>query len=144
MHCFERAGLNREVEVSHTYYLREQARSMPANGSKQATSSRHAAFVLAAEAFLQCSLAAQSMKEKKAYLRNAGECFVHAQEDHRAADAYHQAEEYNTAVKLYRKCARFDEAVAIVTQNGQGVEVEVAANIIDIARLFYFKGGELE
>ncbi|KAF8895020.1 hypothetical protein CPB84DRAFT_1782432 [Gymnopilus junonius] len=144
MHCFERAGLNREVEVSHTYYLREQARSLPASSFKQAVSSRRAAFIVAAEAFSKCSVVARSLKEKKVYLRNAGECFVHAEEDFKAADAYNQAEEYNTAVKLYRKCARFDEAVAIVTQNGQGVEAEVAENIIDIARLFYFKGGELE
>ncbi|KDR84732.1 hypothetical protein GALMADRAFT_260438 [Galerina marginata CBS 339.88] len=143
MHCFERAGLNREVVVSHTYYLREQARSMPINGSKQAASSRQAAFLLAAEAFLECSLVAPSAKEKKAYLRSGGECYEYAQEDYKAAEAYAKAEEYNTAVKLYRKCAKFDEAVAIVTQK-DGVETAVAENIIDIARLFYFKGGELE
>ncbi|KAF8955734.1 hypothetical protein BDZ97DRAFT_1926448 [Flammula alnicola] len=144
MHCFERAGLDREVAVSHTYYLREQARSISPTSSKQGVSLRQQAFLAAAEAFVQCSVSAINSKETKAYLRSAGDCFEHAQEDFRAAEAFSRAGEYNTAVKLYRKCAKFDEAVAIVTSNRQDIEMEVAENIIDIARLFYFKGGELE
>ncbi|KAF8974058.1 hypothetical protein BDZ97DRAFT_421872 [Flammula alnicola] len=144
MHCFERAGLDREVAVSHTYYLREQARSISPTSSKQCVSLRQQAFLAAAEAFVQCSVSAINSKETKAYLRSAGDCFEHAQEDFRAADAFSRAGEYNNAVKLYRKCAKFDEAVAIVTSNRRDIEMEVAENIIDIARLFYFKGGELE
>lgn len=144
MHCFERAGLSREVAVSHTYYLRELARSTPIASSKSGVLSRQNAFLAAAEAFVECSGSAKSAKEKKAYLRSAGDCFEHARDDYRAAQSYVQAEEYNTAVKLYRKCARFDEAVAIVTRNRQEVEEEVAENLIGVARLFYFKGGELE
>ena len=144
MHCFERAGLTREIAVSHTYYLRELARSTPITSSKSGILSRQTAFLAAAEAFVECSGSAKSAKEKKAYLRSAGDCFEHARDDYRAAQSYAQAEEYNTAVKLYRKCASFDEAVAIVTHNRQEVEEEVAENIIGVARLFYFKGGELE
>ena len=144
MHCFERAGLTREIAVSHTYYLRELARSTSITGSKSGVLSRQTAFLAAAEAFVECSGSAKSAKEKKAYLRSAGDCFEHARDDYRAAQSYAQAEEYNAAVKLYRKCASFDEAVAIVTHNRQEVEEEVAGNIIGVARLFYFKGGELE
>lgn len=144
MHCFERAGLNREVAVSNTYYLREQARSMPITNSKSGMLHRQSAFLAAAQAFVDCSGSAKSAKEKKAYLRSAGECFEQARDDYRAAQSYSQAEEYNTAVRLYRKCAKFDEAVAIVTHNRQEVDEEVAENIIGVARLFYFKGGELE
>ena len=144
MHCFERAGLNREVAVSHTYYLRELARSTPITGSRSGVLSRQNAFLAAAEAFIECSGSAKSAKEKTAYLRSAGDCFEHGRDDYRAAQSYAQAGEYNTAVKLYRKCARFDEAVAIVTRNRQEIEKEVAENLIGVARLFYFKGGELE
>ncbi|KJA29102.1 hypothetical protein HYPSUDRAFT_32443 [Hypholoma sublateritium FD-334 SS-4] len=144
MHCFERAGLGREVAVSHTYYLREQARLTPTSTSKQAMSTRQTAFAVAAEAFLECSESSRNAKERKAYLRSAGDCFEHAREEYKAAEAYSKAEEYNIAVKLYRKCARFDEAVNIVKANPHHVDVDVAENIIDIAKLFYFRGGELE
>jgi len=144
MHCFERAGLTREVAVSHTYYLREQARAIPSTGTKQNITARQSAFLIAAEAFLQCCDAASNTKEKKAYLRAAGDCFERAQEDNKAADSYARAEEYNAAVKLYRKCAKFDEAVAIVLNHRPKVDVDIADNIVDVARLFYFKGGELE
>jgi len=144
MHCFERAGLNREVAVSHTYYLREQARLTSNDGSKQRSLLREKAFATAANAFLSCAMSATTMKEKKAYLRNAADCFENALDDFKAAQAYAEAEEFTVAAKLYRKCAKFDEAVAIVTDHRQFVEQEVAENIIDVARLFYFKGGELE
>ena len=144
MHCFERAGLNREVTVSHTYYLREQARSMPTHGSKRSLLLREKAFAIAANAFLSCAVSATTVKEKKAYLRSAADCFEKALDDFKAAQVYAEAEEFTSAAKLYRKCAKFDEAVAIVTDHRPLVELEVAENIIDVAKLFYFKSGELE
>lgn len=144
MHCYERAGLNREATVSHTYYLREQARSTPTHRSKLSSSLREKAFAVAADAFLSCAMSATTVKEKKAYLRNAADCFEKALDDFKAAHAYAQAEEFTAAAKLYRKCAKFDEAVEIVTNYRPFIELEVAENIIDVARLFYFKSGELE
>lgn len=144
MHCFERAGLSREVAVSHTYYLREQARSTPTHGLKQNSLLREKAFAIAANAFLSCAASATTVKEKKAYLRSAADCFEKASDDFKAAQAYAEAEEFTIAVKLFRKCAKFDEAVAIVTDHRPFIELEVAENIIDVARLFYFKSGELE
>ena len=144
MHCFERAGLNREAVVSNTYYLRERARSTPTHGSKRSSSLREKAFAIAADAFLSCVVSAITVKEKKAYLRGAADCFENALDDFKAAHAYAQAEEFTTAAKLYRKCAKFDEAVKIVTNHRPFIELEVAENIIDVARLFYFKSGELE
>lgn len=89
-------------------------------------------------------MSATTVKEKKAYLRNAADCFEKALDDFKAAHAYAQAEEFTAAAKLYRKCAKFDEAVEIVTNYRPFIELEVAENIIDVARLFYFKSGELE
>jgi hypothetical protein len=144
MYCFERAGLNREVAVSHTYFLREQARLTPTPRSKQSSFLREKAFATAADAFLSCAVSATTLKEEKAYLRNAADCFVNALDDFKAAQTYVQAEEFTTAAKLYRKCAKFDEAVKIVTDYRSFVDREVAENIIDVARLFYFRSGELE
>ena len=144
MDCFERAGLNREVAVSRTYYLREQAQSTPTHNSKQGSSEREKAFAIAADAFLSCVVSATTVKEKKGYLRSAADCFENALDDFKAAHAYAQAEEFTTAAKLYRKCAKFDEAVEIVINHRPFVELEVAENIIDVTRVFYFKSSELE
>ena len=144
MHCFERAGLNREVSVSRTYYLREQARATPTTGSRQALELRQNAFSIAAKAFLQCAVAATSAREKKVYFRNAGDCFEHADNDCQAAQAYVEAQEFGLAVKLYRKCGMFDEAVDVVTAHREYIEADVAENLLDVARLFYFNRNELE
>lgn len=144
MHCFERAGLNREVSVSRTYYLREQARATPTTGSRQALKLRQNAFTIAAEAFLQCAVAATSSREKNVYFRNAGDCFEHADNDCEAAQAYVKAREFGLAVKLYRKCGMFDEAVDVVTTHREDIEADVAENLLDVARLFYFNRNELE
>lgn len=144
MHCFERAGLHREVRVAHTYYLREQARSAPATGSRHIQQARVDAYLAVGEAFLECAQVAVNSKEKQVYNRNAGDCFEIGGDDYRAACAYVEAREVTTAAKLFRKCAKFDEAVDVVQKFRHEVQEDVARNVIDIARLFYFKGGELQ
>jgi hypothetical protein len=144
LHCFERAGRSREVAVSHTYCLREQARLIPAVGSRKSQQTRIAAFMAAAEAFMECTTAAINAKEQRVYYRNAGDCFERAEDDYRAARAYAEAHEFTTAAKLFRKCAKFDEAVDVVKRFRQKIDDNVAQNIFGIAKLFYFRGGELQ
>ncbi|KAF9524672.1 hypothetical protein CPB83DRAFT_909779 [Crepidotus variabilis] len=144
MHCYERAGLVREAAVAYAYHLRDIARRIALNGSKQSIRSREEAHHTAACAFLESAAASLNVKEKAAYFRNAGSCFEEAHDDFEAAEAYRNAQEYTKAAKLFRKCARFDEAVAIITDHVDQVEVNVVENITDVARLFYFKGGELD
>lgn len=144
LHCFERAGLSREVAVSHSYYLRHQARLIPVVESHKGQQTRIAAFLVAAEAFLECATAAVNAKEKRIYYRNAGDCFECAQDEYQAACAYTEAHEFTTAAKLFRVCAKFDEAVDIVKRFRQEIDDDVAQNIVNVARLFYFRGGELQ
>jgi tetratricopeptide (TPR) repeat protein len=142
LHCFERAGLTREVAVSRTYYLREQARSIPLVESRKSQQTRIDAFLVAAEAFLECATVAINDREKRVYYRNAGDCFERAADDYQAARAYVEAHEFTTAAKLFRVCAKFDEAVDVVKRFRQDIDNDVAQNIFDIARLF--RGGELQ
>jgi tetratricopeptide (TPR) repeat protein len=145
MHCFERAGLNREAGVAHAYFLREDARATARRDqSKQGVVQYQKAFRAAAEAFLNCAQLAINSKERGIFLRNAAECLERADEDFRAAEVYKQAQEFTKAAKLYRKTAKFDDAVAVITENRSQVVQEVAENIIGVAKLFYFKSGELE
>lgn len=144
MHCFERAGLDREAAVSHAYFLREQARTTIRNTSKQSIRQYKLALCNAAKAFLQCSESAINSKEEHIYLRTAGDCFEKAEKDSDAAEAYNRAQEFTKAAQLYRKAGKFDDAIAVVTAHRDKIDDEVASNIIDIAKLFYFRGGELE
>jgi tetratricopeptide (TPR) repeat protein len=145
MHCFERAGLDREAAVAHAYFLREQARATARHdSSKQVVIQYRKALCAAADAFLKSAESAINSKERIIFLRNAGECLEKADEDVRAAEAYKKAQEYTKAAKLYRKAAQFDQAVAVVTENRSQVAEDVAESIIGVAKLFYFQSGKLE
>ncbi|KAF8222237.1 hypothetical protein L208DRAFT_1381918 [Tricholoma matsutake] len=140
LHCFERAGLSREVAVSRTHYLRQQARLIPVDKSRKSQQNRISAFLAAAEAFLECATAAINSKEERTYYRNAGDCFERAEDDYRAARAYAEAHEFTTAAKLFRICAKFDEAVDIVKRFLHKIDADVAQNIFDVARLSTSEG----
>ena len=144
LHCFKRAGLSREVAVSNAYYLREQARLMPAVESRKIQQTRITAFLVAADAFLECATAAINAREIRVYYRNAGDCFERVEDHYRAARAYVEAHEFTTAAKLFRECAKFDEAVDLVKRFRQEIDDDVAQYIFDVAKLFYFRGGELQ
>ncbi|KII86508.1 hypothetical protein PLICRDRAFT_44106 [Plicaturopsis crispa FD-325 SS-3] len=140
-HCFERASLPREVAVSQAYYLREEARAMPA-GSRSSTAERMTAFLVAAEAFHAC--AQEANKEKTAYFRNAADCYMQGGDDLKAARAFVDAEDYTSATLQYRKIGMFDDAISVITTYQAKVKPDVSKRITSVARLFYFQSGELE
>ncbi|KAG2023736.1 hypothetical protein CC2G_001355 [Coprinopsis cinerea AmutBmut pab1-1] len=149
MHAFQRAGMEREVKIAHTHFLREEARSAIAT-NKEGMLSKQNAFVVAAESFLECA-AFSTGKRRKVFYHNAADCFERAAQLFdmldlfaRAAKAYEDAEEYTPAVRLYRKCDKFDEAVNIVVGHKGKVDQSLAENVVDVARLFYFKQRELK
>lgn len=144
MHCFERAGLSREMEVARAYYLREQARSTLASGAREQQLARQKAFILAAEAFKDCALSAVNQKEYRAYHRSAGECFEKAGNDPKAAQAYVAAQEFTDGVKLYKKCGMFDEAVGVIKDHEPYIPMDLVSSVYDIARLVYFKESNFE
>jgi antirestriction protein ArdC len=108
--------------------------------SRKTQQTRIAAFLKAAEAFLECATAAINTKEKRVYYQNAGDCFERAEDDYRAARAYVEAHEFTTAAKLFRVCAKFDEAVYVVKQFHQEIDDDVVQNVFGVAKLFYFRG----
>jgi tetratricopeptide (TPR) repeat protein len=146
MHAFERAGRAREAKIAKTYSLRDAARSTPF--SKESMSGKRNAFSSAAKSFWECAEEAKG-KERRVFFHNAADCFEEAgtcgdnMEDYRrAAQAYENAKEYAPAVRLYRKTEMFDEAVQIIQTHRQEVGEELASNVLEVARLFYFKNKE--
>jgi hypothetical protein len=139
MHAFERAGRAREAKIAKTYSLRDAARSTPF--SKESMSGKRNAFSSAAESFWDCAEEAKG-KERRVFFHNAADCFEEAEDYRRAAQAYENAKEYAPAVRLYRKAEMFDEAVQIIQIHRQEVGEELASNVLEVARLFYFKNKE--
>jgi len=77
---------------------------------------------------------------------NAGDCFeaaaslgIKSEDCGKAGDAYASAEEFDAAVRMYRRCDMLDEAVRIVQENRAKMTPSVAENILELAKLFYFR-----
>ncbi|EMD41416.1 hypothetical protein CERSUDRAFT_89982 [Gelatoporia subvermispora B] len=139
MHCYERAGLEREKAAAHAYHLRELARSTPVIGGD--TTSQSKAFSEAAEAFI--ASAAEAVNEKRSYYRIAAECFLHSASDRKAAEAYFLASEYTLSAQHYRRAGMFDEAVEVIQKHRNAMVPQVVESIIDVSRLEYLRQHKL-
>ncbi|KAJ7139425.1 hypothetical protein C8R44DRAFT_764441 [Mycena epipterygia] len=139
-HCFERALLPRQAAMAGAYYLRQEARKCPGGSNRRAIENRRAAFLAAAESFLDCAREEKTL----AYFRIAAECFEAGGDDLQAAQTYQDAKEYSRSTELYRKLGNFDEAVAIVKDHKEEIRPEVVTNVTNVARLFYFKEHKLD
>ena len=135
MHCYERAGMPREKEVAHAYYLREVARSTPV--TRGDSTAQILAFNVAAEAFV--ASAQEAVTEKRVYYRIAAECYVHANEDYKAAQAFRSAAEYTLAAQHFRKAGKFDDAVDVIQSHKDQVAAPVAESIVDVSRLYFLR-----
>ncbi|KAJ6614863.1 hypothetical protein B0H10DRAFT_2042924 [Mycena sp. CBHHK59/15] len=140
--CYERAYMPHEAAVASTYYLREEADSMPGTNRRELTAKK-AAFLDVASAFQNCARA-DSGKVAKTYFRRAGECFEHSGNDIQAIGAYRSACEFTRVAELYRKLGKFDEAVDIVQNHRQDIDPDVYDKVIHVARLFYVKEDQLK
>lgn len=128
--------MHREVAVANAYSLREQARVLPSGYHQKA------AFLLGAQSFIECANSAK--KEKNAYFRIAGECFVSHGDNDKAAQAFHDGEAYTLAAKLYRKGGRLDDAISIIRAHQNQMQAEVVDSIVGVARILYFKNFEIQ
>jgi tetratricopeptide (TPR) repeat protein len=139
IHCFERAGMPREMAIAEAYLLRETARALP-GGSKILDVARATAFSRAAVAFIACAEAATD--EKTTYYRRAGECYVQAGQNFEAGHAFLNSKDYTDSARHYRKAQHFDEAVDVVQRHE--VDASFKETLIDVARLYYITSGALK
>ncbi|EGN94529.1 hypothetical protein SERLA73DRAFT_114784 [Serpula lacrymans var. lacrymans S7.3] len=139
MHCFTRAGLEREASVTHAYHLRELARGHPLISLRRSES-----FLVAAEAFLLCTQSSKAPKEKRAYFKAAADCFVHCGDDTRAAKAFVDASEFTLAAQHYRKAGKFHDAVQVIDAHRSQMNEAVVDKIIQVSRLYFVKESKLD
>ncbi|KAF8139769.1 hypothetical protein EV363DRAFT_1310578 [Boletus edulis] len=119
MHCFARASLPRMVAICDAFHLRELARAKVGVAPPKA---QQDAFLTAADAFVASAEDAPPGNVKLQYFRNAAECYVRAGDDHKAADAYLDAKEYDLAARRYRKHSQ---------------KMESSEELYTVCRLFY-------
>lgn len=134
MHCFERAGLRREVKVCEAYQLREMARSGAGVAFKPNDHKR--AFIVAADAFADCGAAATG-KEQLQYYHNSADCYFRGGDDLKAADAHLKAQEFELSAKRYRKAGRFDRTLRVLDDHGAVIPGETVEELQTVCRLFY-------
>lgn len=141
MHCFDRAGMIREVAVAKAYSLREQARTISITNVPAQEVQRKAAYTDSAHAFLQCAAAAKNTNERRTYYTISGDCFVKCDAYRRAADAYLAGEIFTDAVMCYRKAGDFQEAVKVIKRHRHDhrMDPKVASSVMDVARLHCFR-----
>ena len=140
MHCYARAGMDRERDVSHAYDLRRQARAHPPSE----LAARNAAFVKAAEAFVLCARTATHTGEVQVYYRIAAQCFLESGEDKRSAECCLLCGDYTQCALCYCKGGAIEDAVHVVTAHGASIEASVVKTVLDVAKVHYLKERQSE
>ncbi|KAG1719550.1 hypothetical protein EDB19DRAFT_1860748 [Suillus lakei] len=133
VHCFQRAGLHREVKVCEAYLLREAARS---SVGVALLNVQQKAFTATADAFADCGAAAIG-KERRQYYLTSADCYVRGGQDLKAANAYLQAEEFELAAKRYRKAGSFDRTLCVLTDHRTMIPEKTATELWMVCRLHY-------
>lgn len=142
MHGYERAHDQQKKNIAEAYFLRAQAHKKV---SGRATSGEQArAFSAAARAFWKSGEEAALRKQQRVYFRICAECYLRADEAVEAAVAYERAGEFTLSAKYFRFTKRFDDAVRVVNCYRTSIDDETAANIVDVAKLFYVNEGSIE
>ena len=135
--AFKRAERPHEAAICNAYLLREKARSL----STTTGTHRKNAFIEAAIAFTACAQAAPQKleEEKRAYYRNAGECFSEGRKLNEAGESYVKAGEYALAAQTYRKGGHFDEMVEVLRQYKDSIDSKAVCRLTQVAQMYYFK-----
>ncbi|KAH8834741.1 hypothetical protein DL96DRAFT_1592 [Flagelloscypha sp. PMI_526] len=135
MHCFERAGADREAAVARAYHLREAARKHPATQFSLDIAKRKHAFDLAGAAFRACAAHKQNTpKESKAYFTSAAESLTIAENYLPAAEAYLSAQDYNSAARSYRQGNRLDLAINLVEKHRYEMRDDLVREILEAVK----------
>lgn len=142
-HAYHKAGQGREASIAGAYYLREAAWSH--SGDHQSAQALvKGAFVSAATAFEKVAESATRKSEQRTFSRIAAECYAHIADHLRAAPLFERARSYTLAARHYRSAGQFDDAVRVMKAHEEDIDPDVAEEIMDVSKLFYLKGGQIE
>jgi len=134
MHCFSRALLPRMVAICEAFHLREVARAKAGVAPRRV---QQEAFITAADAFMANGNGAPQGEDKLQYYRNAADCYVRAEDDRKAADAYLDAREYDLAAWRFRKVGLFDKTLEVLHEHSKNISSESSEELYAVCRLFH-------
>ncbi|KAI9566710.1 hypothetical protein HD554DRAFT_2040083 [Boletus coccyginus] len=134
MYCFTKAKLPRMVAICQAFHLREVARAKVGVAPQK---DQQDAFLTAAKAFMASGNDAPRGKDKLQYYRNAADCYVRAEDDLKAADAYLDAQEYDLAARRFRKVGLFDKTLEVIRKHSKNISPESLKELETVCRLFY-------
>jgi len=138
--AFQRAQKPREAMICRAFLLRENARVVPDDQTKE----RAKAFTEAGEIFSTCASESQphQKKERLAYYTNAAECFAQGHRFKEAGDCFMLAGHYSKAACAYREGGHFDEMVGVLEGHADQIEAKLLAQLKKVAQMNYFKVGK--
>ena len=140
MLAFQQAEKGQKAAICYAFLLREDARLVPNNQMKE----RENAFVKAGEAFSSCADESQldEKAERLMYYANAADCFHQGHKLKEAGDCFVHAEQYTKAACAYREGGHFDEMVELLEEYKDQIEPKVFVQLTRVAKMNYFKVGE--
>ena len=134
MHCFTRASQPRMVAICEAFRLREVARAKVGVAPPKVQEN---AFLAAALAFMASAKDVPPGKDKLQYYCNAADCYVHARDDRKAAEAFLDAQEYDLAARHFQKAKLFNKTLEVLHQYSQKISSESSEELYTMCRLFY-------
>jgi len=138
--AFQRARKPREAMICRAFLLREDARAVPDDQMRE----RAEAFTEAGETFSTCASESQphQRKERLAYYANAAECFLQGHRLKEAGGCFVHAENYSKAACAYREGGHFDEMVEVLEGHADQIDAKLLAQLTKVAQMNYFKVGK--
>ena len=102
------------------------------------------AFTEAGEAFSICANESLPHQERQRliYYTNAAKCFVQGSKLKEAGGCFVRAEQYSKAARAYREGGYFDEMVQVLKEYEHQIEADTFAQLVKVAQMNYFKVGE--
>ena len=130
--AFQRAGRFREVAICGAFLLRENARAVPDDQVRE----RENAFIEAGVAFSTCATKSlpRQRREWLAYHANAAECFVQGRRFKEAGSCFVHAEQYFEAAHIYREGGHLDEMVKVLEGHAHQIETNLLAQLTIVAQ----------
>jgi hypothetical protein len=130
--AFQRAGRFREVAICGAFLLRENARAVPDDQVRE----RENAFIEAGEAFSTCATKSlpRQRREWLAYHANAAECFLQGRRFKEAGSCYVHAEQYSKAARAYQEGGHFDEMGEVLEGHTDQIETTLLAQLTNVTQ----------
>ena len=134
------------LRMAHLFYEADVARAFHLQAQVDVVHTRMRAQALreAGQAFEDVADKSDAYDKRIQYFSAGARCFLEIPDVPKAASSYVKAEYFTEAAILYRRVAMFKEAISIVRQYADRVEVPASRRIFYVSKLFHFRQLHIE